>query len=80
MIFMLLPVGKILRFHGPNAESDLATAASELRGGCRRDGNHLVITRPKKMVFVDHFPLSPDFSAAANGASCISHPASHIPL
>jgi hypothetical protein len=65
---MFLRVGKILRFHGPNAESDLAAAASELRGGCRRDGNNLVITRPKKMVFVDHFPLAPGFSAAGNGA------------
>lgn len=51
---MLLPAGKILRFRGPHAELDIEIAQRELNGSCRRDGNNLVLTRPKKLFFVDH--------------------------
>jgi hypothetical protein len=66
---MILPVGKILRFRGPNAELELETAKLELNGACRREGNTLVLTRPKKIFFVDdregaHFASEP----TGNGA------------
>lgn len=51
---MILRAGKILRFRGPTAQLDIEVAQRELNGSCRRDGNNLVLTRPKKLFFVDH--------------------------
>jgi hypothetical protein len=72
---MFLKAGKVLRFRGPNAETDLAGVAKELQGDCRREGNSLVITSPKRVLFIDSFPgvhHTPRFREDEPATPCIS--------